>query len=460
LVDLGITHVELMPVNEFPGNRGWGYDGVGLYAPHHAYGGPEGLYHLVDACHARGLAVILDVVYNHLGPDGNYLGLFGPYFTAHYSTPWGDAVNFDGPGSDEVRRFFIDNARMWLRDYHIDGLRLDAVHAIIDTSAVHFLEELARSVQALSISVGRPLVLIAEDNRNDPRSVRSPEAGGYGLDAQWSDDFHHALHTLLTGEQKGYYADYGSWMHLAQALERVFIYEGRLYSPARDRHFGRPVTGLSGYRFVSCIQNHDQIGNRAQGDRLGALLNTGQLKIAAALLLTGPQLPLLFQGEEWAASTPFLYFTNHQDANLAQAVREGRRKEFAGFGWDPEEIPDPQSATTFQQSKLNWSEKEQAEHAELLDWYRELIQLRHGTRALQDGDLERVRVTHDAAQRWLIVERWPIWVVCNLAETTQEVQMETDRPISILLASDRRATLTTHTVSLPPESVLILEATS
>jgi maltooligosyltrehalose trehalohydrolase len=460
LVDLGITHVELMPVNEFPGNRGWGYDGVGLYAPHHAYGEPEGLCHLVDACHARGLAVILDVVYNHLGPDGNYLSIFGPYFTDRYTTPWGEAINFDGPGSDEVRRFFIDNALMWLRDYHIDALRLDAVHAIIDTSAVHFLEELARAVQALSIELNRPLALIAEDNRNDPRPVRSPEAGGFGLDAQWSDDFHHALHTLLTGEEKGYYADYGAWEHLAQALKRVFVYRGQSYSPARGRHYGRPVIGLPGYRFVGCVQNHDQIGNRAQGGRLGALVNTAQLKVAAALLLTGPQIPLLFQGEEWAASSPFLYFTDHQDPKLAEAVRTGRRKEFAAFGWDPEEIPDPQAEETFQQSKLDWHEREQGAHAGLLNWYRRLIALRRDTPALLDGDIDRLQVTYDADKHWLILDRRPIMVVCNLAEAPQDIQVSEDLPLRVLLASEDRATLTAHTASLPPEAILILEEVS
>ena len=457
LLDLGITHVELMPVNEFPGDRGWGYDGVDLFAPHHAYGGPEGLWRLVDACHARGLGVILDVVYNHLGPDGNYLSQFGPYFTSHYTTPWGDAVNFDGPGSDEVRRFFIDNALMWLRDYHIDALRLDAIHAIVDTSAVHFLEELAGEVKALSIDLGRPLALIAEDNRNDPRPVRSPEAGGYGLDAQWSDDFHHALHTLLTGEEKGYYSDYGSWADLAKALERIFVYQGHRYSRNRDRRFGRPTTGLPGYRFVGCIQNHDQIGNRAQGDRLGNLVSTRLLKIAAALLLTGPQLPLLFQGEEWAASSPFLYFTDHQDRDLAQAVRDGRRKEFAGFGWDPEQIPDPQAAETFNRSKLDWAEREREPHATLLQWYRQLIRLRRSNLALLDGELDRVRVTYASRESWLILARRHIRVICNLADAVQQIHVGASRPPRILLSSDDRATCNGHSACLPPESVLILE---
>ena len=356
LVDLGITHVELMPVAEFPGSRGWGYDGVDLYAPHHAYGGPEGLKRLVNACHAKGFAVLLDVVYNHLGPAGNYLERFGPYFTARHQTPWGPAVNLDGPGSDEVRRFFCDNALMWLRDYHLDGLRLDAVHALVDTSAVSFLEQLAAEVHALEAHLGRHLVLIAESDLNDPRVVRPPELGGYGLGAQWSDDFHHALHTVLTGERDGYYADFGSLADLAKALTGTFVYDGR-YSHFRGRRHGRPTAGLTGDHFLGYLQNHDQIGNRAQGERSSHLPNSGRLKIAAALVLTSPFIPLLFQGEEWGASTPFQYFTDHDDPELGRAVREGRRVEFAGFGWAPEAIPDPQDPATFARSKLDWQER-------------------------------------------------------------------------------------------------------
>jgi maltooligosyltrehalose trehalohydrolase len=330
LAGLGVTHVELMPVAEFPGVRGWGYDGVDLWAPHHAYGGPDGLKRLVDACHARGLAVLLDVVYNHLGPSGNYLGRFGPYFTSRFRTPWGDAMNFDGAGSDEVRRFVCDNARMWLRDYHVDGLRLDAVHAIADGSAVHILEQLAQEVEKLAASLGRHLVLIAESNLNDPRIVQPPSAGGYGIDAQWNDDFHHALHTVLTGERHGYYADFGRLADLATAFRRGFVYAGE-YSVFRDRRHGRPAIGVSGNRFVVSAQNHDQVGNRALGERASLLMSEGRLHIAAALLLTSPFVPMLFQGEEWGASTPFLYFTDHAEPELVEAVRKGRCQEFAAF---------------------------------------------------------------------------------------------------------------------------------
>src|SRR5579875_1558141 len=283
LVELGVGAVELLPVAEFPGVRGWGYDGVLLYAPHHAYGGPEGLKRLVDAAHRRGLAVVLDVVYNHLGPSGNHLAEFGPYFTDRYTTPWGAAVNVDGAGSDEVRRFVIDNACMWLEDYHVDGLRLDAVHAIVDMSALHVLEELALTVAELANRTGRQRWLIAESDRNDPRLVRSREAGGYGLDASWSDEFHHALHSALTGERDGYYADFGHLAHVARAVEDAWVY-GRDYSPFRDRHHGLPAGDLPGGRFVTFLQNHDQIGNRAVGERLAALAPPGRVAAGAALL--------------------------------------------------------------------------------------------------------------------------------------------------------------------------------
>ena len=309
---LGVTHVELMPVNEFPGTRGWGYDGVDLFAPHHGYGGPEGLKRLVNACHARGLGVLIDVVYNHLGPTGNYLAAFGPYFTNRYATPWGDAVNLDGPGSDGVRRFICDNALMWLRDYHADGLRLDAVHALIDTSSTNILEQLAAEVDALETTLGRHLVLVAETDQNDPRLVRGRESGGYGIDAQWSDDFHHALHVALTGERRGYYEDFEALRHLAEALEHAFVYRGA-YSAHRKRVHGRSPEGLPNARFLHCMQNHDQVGNRARGERSSQLMSVGRLKIAAALVLMPPYVPLLFQGEEWGATAPFQYLKELED---------------------------------------------------------------------------------------------------------------------------------------------------
>jgi len=334
LVALGVTHVELMPVVEFSGDYGWGYDGVDLFAPHHAYGTHDGLKKLVDACHARGLAVILDVVYNHLGPSGNYLAKFAPYFTKKYASPWGEGINFDGAHSDEVRRFFCDNALMWLRDFHFDGLRLDAVHGIIDTSATHILEQLKLEVEQLSAQLGRNLVLIPESDLNDPRLLWPRERGGFQLDAQWSDDFHHALHTVLTGENTGYYADFGSLTDLAKSLQNAFIYDGQ-FSRHRRKIHGRPIENLSGHKFLGYLQNHDQIGNRAKGERSSQLMSLGKLKIGAALVLTSPFVPLLFQGEEWGAATPFFYFTDYQETELAKAVREGRCREFVAFGWKP-----------------------------------------------------------------------------------------------------------------------------
>jgi maltooligosyltrehalose trehalohydrolase len=454
LVALGITHVELMPVAEFSGRRGWGYDGVDLYAPHHAYGGPEGLKRLVDACHARGLAVILDVVYNHLGPAGNHLGRFGPYFTDRYRTPWGDAVNLDGRGSSEVRRFLIENALAWLRDYHFDGLRVDAVHAIVDTSAIHFIEELCSEVRGLEAEIARPFVLIAESDLNDPRIVRPVEIGGYGFDAQWNEDFHHALHAALTGERGGYYADFGSLADLAKSLERGFVYDG-CYSTYRDRKHGRPPAGLSGHRFIGCLQNHDQIGNRAKGERTSHLLSPAQLKVGAALVLASPFVPMLFQGEEWGASTPFLYFTDHRQPDLAKAVREGRRREFAAFGWKPEEVPDPQDAETFARSRLDWSEIEREPHRSLLDWHRDLIRLRRRPPSLCDGRLDRLHVRFDEKERWLAIERGEVTVACNLSDRACVVPMVA-APGTLHLASDSRIEVREGGVHLPPDSVAVV----
>ncbi|WP_019558642.1 malto-oligosyltrehalose trehalohydrolase [Thioalkalivibrio sp. ALE12] len=455
LAELGVTHLELMPVAEFPGARGWGYDGVNLYAPHHAYGGPEGLKRLVDACHQRGLAVLLDVVYNHLGPDGNYLAQFGPYFTDHYQTPWGDAVNLDGPDSDTVRRFFIDNARMWLRDYHLDGLRLDAVHAIVDTSATHFLEQLAAEVQRLGRELGRHLVVIAENDRNDPRVTRPVEVGGYGLDAQWNEDFHHALHALLTSESDAYYADFGQLADLARVLNRGLAYDGR-YSHYRRRTHGRPASDLPGRRFVGCLQNHDQIGNRARGDRIGTQLAPGLLEIGAALVLTSPFVPLLFQGEEWAATAPFLYFTDHVDADLGRAVSEGRRREFAAFLRDPRDIPDPQSRETFVRSRLDWDERERAPHARILRWYRALIALRHTHWTFADDRLESIEVRFDEAARWLEIQRPGLLLACNLTPAPQRLHCPGARGLHSLLCSDAGIVVDSDRLTLPGESVVIL----
>jgi maltooligosyltrehalose trehalohydrolase len=453
LVDLGVSAIELLPVAEFSGERGWGYDGVLLWAPHHAYGGPEGLKRLVDAAHARDIAVVLDVVYNHLGPAGNYLHEFGPYFTDRYATPWGSAVNVDGAGSDGVRRFIIDNACAWMEDYHIDGLRLDAVHAIIDQSALHLLEEMAANVEARADRLGRTLWLIAESDRNDPRLVASPEAGGFGLDASWSDDFHHAVHSALSGDREGYYVDYGSLQVLARTLRHVYAF-GRDYSPHRTRHHGRPVGGLPGARFLGYAQNHDQIGNRAVGERLAALVSVGRLKIAAALVLTAPFVPMLFQGEEWAASTPWLYFTNHQDPELGQAVSEGRRREFAAFGWKPEEIPDPQDVETWRRSVLDWTEADSGVHAEMLDWHRTLLRLRRAVPDLTNGRRDRIHVEVSEDEQWLLMARGAVTVACNLAAVPRRLPVGAG---TILAGSDAGIDLdATGTLLLPPDSVAIV----
>ncbi len=455
LVDLGITHVELMPVAEYSGNRGWGYDGVALFAPHRAYGGPEGLKLLVDACHQKGLAVLLDVVYNHLGPSGNYLAVFGPYFTDAYHTPWGEAVNLDRAGSDEVRRFFIDNALMWLRDYHFDGLRIDAVHAIIDSSAIHFLQALAGAVQRLQNALGRHLVVIAESDLNDPRVVWPEAVGGYGLDAQWNEDFHHALHAALTGERDGYYRDFGDLEHIAGVLSRGLYYDGR-YSPYRDRAHGRPATGLAGRHFVGCLQNHDQIGNRARGERSSELLSCGLLKVAATLVLTAPFVPMLFQGEAWGATNPFLYFTDHPEPDLAEAVRQGRRREFAAFGWDPESIPDPQALETFTRSRLDWDEAERLPHSELLAWHRTLIALRRWHPAFGDDRLEAIDVTFDEAARWLILRRPGLLVACNLDRSGQRLACAEAVQWALLAGSESGVAVESDCVVLPGESAAIL----
>ena len=412
LVELGVTHLELMPLATFPGGRGWGYDGVDLYAPLPAYGTPDELIHFIDECHGRGLAVLLDVVYNHLGPDGNYLGCYGPYFTDRVRTPWGEAVNYDGAGSDEVRRFVIDNALMWLRDYGFDGLRLDAVHAIYSFESIHILEELAGAVRRLGEELQRSFVLIAESDMNDPRLVHPVSRGGYGLDAHWSDDFHHALHRYVSGESAGYYADFNGLADVAKALREAYVYQGQ-YSRFRRRRHGRPPAGVAADQLIVCAQNHDQIGNRARGERLSMLLDVPRLKAVAALTILSPFVPMLFQGEEWGAGTPFLYFTDHQDPKLAHAVSEGRVREFASFGW-AEEVPDPQAAETFERSKLDWSEMTRPRHAELLDWYRRLIALR-ASRSLGRGRA-KPKVRFDEKAQWLRFEHAGLAALFNFGD--------------------------------------------
>jgi maltooligosyltrehalose trehalohydrolase len=455
LKQLGITHVELMPVAEFSGSWGWGYDGADLFAPHHAYGGPDGLKRFVDACHAAGLAVLLDVVYNHLGPSGNYLGRFGPYFTTKYHTPWGPAVNLDGAGSSEVRRFLCDNALMWLRDYHFDGLRIDAIHAFIDHSAVPFLEQLAGEVKRLQAHLGRSLVLSAESDLNDPRVVMPTEAGGYGFDAQWSDDFHHALHGVLTGERAGYYQDFGTLGDVGRALENAFVFDGR-HSAYRGRPHGRKPEGLPGWRFLGYLQTHDQVGNRATGERSSRLMNVGRLKIGAALVLCSPFIPMLFQGEEFGAATPFQYFTNHEEPELARAVSEGRRREFAAFGWKIADIPDPQDPETFARSKLNWTELEREPHASLLAWHKQLIALRRRTPEFTDGRLDQVEVRFSEGEQWLTFRRGEYVIALNVSQETRIVPLAFSG--KLVLASEANCIIHKTSVEMPSDSVVILRA--
>ncbi len=374
LEQLGITAVELMPAGQFPGGRNWGYDGTYPFAVQNTYGGPDGLKRFVNACHRKGLAVVLDVVYNHLGPEGNYLGDFGPYFTDRYSTPWGMALNFDGPGSDEVRRYFIENALYWVRECHIDALRLDAVHAIVDQSAYPFLTELAETIHREAERLNRHVYLMAENDRNDVRLIRSRELGGYGLDVHWNDDFHHALHVALTGEQTGYYQDFVHFGQLAKSFREGFIYSGE-YSVYRRRRHGSSARGIAPHRLVVFAQNHDQTGNRLLGDRLGRLVSFESLKLAAGAVVLSPFTPLLFMGEEYGETAPFQYFVSHSDQDLIEAVRKGRGEEFAAFRWMGEP-PDPHAEETFQRSKLQHELKLKGEHKVLLEFYRELLRLR------------------------------------------------------------------------------------
>ena len=403
---VGITAIELMPVAEFPGRRNWGYDGVHPFAPQSSYGGPHGMKRLVDACHAAGLAVILDVVYNHFGPEGNYLNDFGPYFTDRYRTPWGSAINYDGPESDEVRQYVVDNAVYWVTEYHIDGLRLDAIHGIFDFSAQHVLKDIASAVHSQAQRLGRVVNVIAESDLNDTRVIDSPSVGGYGLDGQWNDDFHHALRVVVAGERKGYYEDFHGLTDLAAAVRNGFVYHAR-YSAHRRRRHGNSSRHCQPSQFVVFSQNHDQIGNRAVGDRLSTQLPWEALKAIRALVLLSPNIPLLFMGEEYGETAPFQYFIEHGDPDLIEAVRQGRRREFAHFGWNPEDIPDPQDAATFERSRLN-RERLNDRQAALLRWSQALIQLRKKEPALGagDGTIRKHRVWVFEDERVLVMHRW------------------------------------------------------
>ncbi|HTX75953.1 MAG TPA: malto-oligosyltrehalose trehalohydrolase [Terracidiphilus sp.] len=452
---LGVTHLQLMPVAAFAGEHGWGYDGVALFAVHQPYGGPDALKRFVDAAHGHGLAVLLDVVYNHFGPVGNYTGVFGPYLNDAHKTPWGGAVNLEAAWAAEVRRFFCDNALMWMRDFYLDGLRLDAVHAFVDRSAIHFLEQLAMETRALEAALGRRLVLIAESDLNDPRVVTAPEAGGFGIDAQWSDDFHHALFAILVREpQRGYYTDFGDMEQLRKALEKTFVYDG-IYSRYRKRAHGRPAAHLPQQRFLGYIQNHDQIGNRARGDRLHHHAGMDRARVAAALVLTGPFVPMIFQGEEWAASSPFQYFADHEDPEIAKSVSQGRKQEFAAFGWDPNSIPDPERPETFQRSRLHWEEASEGDHAAMLAWYMELIRLRRSSPSLNSAAPGSTRVTCDAEKRWLKMERGIVQVLCNLGQQAQTFPVPSAS--AVLLAWQAEWDAIAGTIALRPDSVAILQ---
>ncbi len=422
---LGITAIELMPVAEFPGGRNWGYDGVHPYAPQSTYGGPEGLRRLVDRAHGVGLAVILDVVYNHLGPEGNYLAEFGPYFTDRYRTPWGQGVNFDGPDSDEVRRYFVDNALYWVSECHVDGLRLDAVHSIFDFSAEHILAEITAAVHALGENLGRRTLVIAESDLNDPRIVRPPVHGGFGLDGQWSDDFHHAVHAALTGERRGYYADFGSVGAIAEVLRERFVLRGG-HSKFRRRRHGAPAGDLPAERFVVFTQNHDQVGNCARGDRLAALISFEAQKLCAALLLLSPYTPLVFMGQEYGETRPFLYFVSHGNRDLVEAVRTGRQREFVSLGWEGE-VPDPQAVETFERSRIDWPSAGSPGHAELLRLHRDLLALRREEPELLGAD---ACVTGGAngwiALRYRGANGRALLAVFNVSSMPQSVLLEDD----------------------------------
>ncbi|WP_410639936.1 malto-oligosyltrehalose trehalohydrolase [Amycolatopsis sp. lyj-346] len=454
LVDLGITHVELLPVNAFDGTAGWGYDGVLWGAVHEPYGGPDGLKRFVDAAHARGLAVVLDVVYNHLGPSGAYLDKFGPYFAGQ--NDWGPGLNLDGPGSDEVRRYVIDNALSWLRDFHLDGLRLDAVHALLDRRAVHLLEQLATEVDALSAALNRPLSLIAESDLNDPRLVTPRERGGYGLHAQWSDDLHHALHVKLTGETTGYYTDFAAPDALERVLREVFFHAGT-WSSFRERTHGRPVDTrtVPGHRFLGYLQNHDQIGNRATGDRLSATVSPGRLACGAAILFCSPYTPMVFMGEEWAASTPWQFFASFPDPELAEAVRTGRRREFSRHGWGESDVPDPMDPATVERSRLDWAEPERPGHREVLELYRALIRLRRQRPELAGPWVADLRVDSAPDGSWLVLHRGGLRLAVNFG--VGPVTLPLGATVSLLTWGE--ATVDGGAAHLPPDTFVLAETT-
>ena len=455
LAELGVTHVEVMPVAAWAGQQGWGYDSVALFATHEPYGGPDGLKRFVDACHATGLSVILDVVYNHFGPVGNYTTKFGPYLNADRKTPWGSAVNLDGEGSDEVRRFFIDNTLMWLRDFHCDGLRFDAVHAFLDLSAVHFLEQISSEVERLSATLGKEYHLIAESDLNDPRIVRSREANGYGMDSQWSDDFHHSLFTMLYSPkngESGYYGDFGSIEDLHKALKHAFVYDGQ-YSGFRKRRHGRPADGLSAHHFVHFDQNHDQVGNRAWGERLEHLAGPDAAKVSMGLLILSPYIPMLFMGEEWATSAPFLYFADHEDEEMSRLVAEGRKREFAAFGFG-DDVPNPEDQKTYEMSKLRWDEQGEGKHADVLAWVKALIKLRRSRVCFNDGDMHHVMVETDKKRQTLVMSRDEARILINFGDETTRFDLLDGEKLELVSRDGLKAC--DKCMELPPMTLAVL----
>ncbi|SDK52246.1 maltooligosyl trehalose hydrolase [Arthrobacter sp. ov407] len=459
LAELGIDFVELLPVNGFNGTHNWGYDGVLWYAVHEGYGGPAAYQRFVDAAHAAGLGVIQDVVYNHLGPSGNYLPRFGPYLKSGEGNTWGNSVNLDGPESDEVRRYILDNAAMWLRDYHVDGLRLDAVHAFKDERAVHLLEDFGALADEISAETGRPATMIAESDLNNPRLLYPRDTNGYGLAGQWSDDFHHAVHVNVSGETTGYYADFDSLGALAKVLERGFFHDGS-YSSFRARHHGRPINPAQVHpaALVVCSQNHDQIGNRATGDRLSQTLGYGQLALAAVATLTSPFTPMLFMGEEYGATTPWQFFTSHPEPELGKATAEGRIREFERMGWDPAVVPDPQDPETFTRSKLDWAEATGGDHARLLELYRALIALRRTTPDLTEPGFEDTAVDVREDEGWLLLRRGRTEVAMNFSAGERRIPV---RGATLALATDDAVRLEDSSgdggqIELPGHSAAIL----
>ena len=453
LVDLGVTHVEVLPVNGVNGVWNWGYDGVAWYAVHEPLGGPDGFKRFVDACHARGLAVVLDVVYNHLGPSGNYLPEFGPYLKTGRST-WGDLVNLDGEGSDEVRAYIVDNVRQWLTEFHVDGLRLAAVHALVDESPRHILEEIADAVDELRPGARRPLTLVAESDLNDPRMVRPREAGGRGMDGQWTDDVHHALHSNLSGETQGYYADFHGLGVLAKVYTHAFFHDGT-YSAFRGRKHGRPVDRAltPGYRFVVFLQDHDQVGNRAVGDRLPEITSHARLLIGATLLYTSPFTPMLWMGEEWAASTRWPFFTSHPERELGEAVSKGRLEEFDGHGWDLSTMIDPQDPEAYGTAILDWDETGTEGHADVLDTYRTLARLRREVPDLADPRLDLVEVDFSDDDGWFVLHRGDHRVVVNFAGHAQDVSLDAPATDVVFSTAPVEPGPTLH---LPAESAVVV----